>query len=566
MSRYRARYALGVTCLAAATGMSLAIPWTVKQAIDALQTQGRQAPLGGYVTLILLCAAGNGVARLASRFAIAGGAQHVAADVLSRLYAAFQTFPPAVFARFSTGDLMTRAASDVAAIRSLVGFGIISGASTALAFVGALAAMLAVDPWLTLWAMAPVPLLVLLVRSYNSVVTARTHAMQERLDALSTLVQERLAGMGVVRAYTMEARAAAEFAAANGALRDTSTALARSQAHFTPLMGLVAGVGTLVVLWAGGSAVAGGRLSLGAMVAFTGYLGYLAWPTVALGFTLSIVRRGLASMERIQQVLEQARSAAPGLPSAPQPQAPAIRFAGLTFVYPGRAPVLQDVTFDVQVGEMVAVVGPTGSGKSTLGLLLARLWEPPAGTVFVGGVDVTTVPLDRLRAALAWVPQDAFLFSRALRDNVSLGREEVDPAAVERAGTAAGVAEEIGAFAQGWDTVVGERGLTLSGGQRQRVALARGIAGAPPILVLDDVFANVDSAKETEILAGLRAAAPTILLVTHRLRAAQSADRIVVLEGGRIVERGTHTALLGQGGLYARLWRMQRLEEEIARA
>jgi ATP-binding cassette subfamily B multidrug efflux pump len=566
-SRYRVRYAVGLASLVVATGMSLAIPWTVKQAIDALHGQGGDVALGGYVTMILACAAGNGVARLVSRFAIAGAGQHVAADLLGRLYAAFQTFPPAALARYSTGDLMTRATSDVATVRSLAGFGVISGVSTALAFVGALAAMLAVDVWLTVWAMAPVPALVLLVRRFNGAVTARTLATQERLDVLSTLVQERLAGVAVVRAYTMEARAAGEFAAANAALREASTALARTQAHFTPLMGLVAGVGTLVVLWAGGSAVAAGQLSLGALVAFTGYLGYLAWPTVALGFTLSVVRRGLASMARVQQVLAEVHAPATAPTVAPvEARAPAIRFSGLTFAYPERAPVLRDVTFDVRAGEVVAVVGPTGSGKSTLGLLLARLWEPPPGAVFVEGADVTRLPLEQLRRRLAWVPQDAFLFSRELRDNVTLGRHEVDAAAATRAAAAAGVATEIDAFARGWDTVVGERGLTLSGGQRQRVALARAIAGAPPILVLDDVFANVDAAKETEILAGLRATAPTILLMTHRLRAAQHADRIIVLDGGRVIERGTHADLLGEGGRYATWWRLQRLEEEIASA
>ena len=550
-----------------ATGLSLLIPWAVKHAIDALQAEGAAAPIGIYVGLIVLCALGNGVARLASRFAIAGAAQHVAADLLDRLYAAMQTFPPAVFARYGTGDLMARATSDVSAIRSLVGFGTVSAASTVLAFVGALAAMLAIDPWLTLWAMAPSPALVLLVRHYNALVTTRTHAMQERLGELSTVVQERLAGIGVVRAYTMEARATAEFGAANAALRDASADLARAQAHFTPLMGLITGLGTLVILWVGGTAVAEGRLSLGALVAFTGYLGYLAWPTVALGFTLALGRRGLVSMERIQQVLAEAPPPETGAPPADATPLPAsIRFSRLTFAYPDRPPVLRDVSFEVRPGELVAVVGPTGTGKSTLGLLLARLWDPPRATVFLGGEDVLTLPRGRLRSTLAWVPQDAFLFARRILDNVTLGRDGLGEDRVRAVGVTAGVADEVAAFPRGWNTVIGERGLTLSGGQRQRVALARALAGAPSILVLDDVFANVDAAKESEILAGLRTAAPTILLMTHRLRAAQGADRIVVLDQGRVVETGTHATLLAAGGLYARLWRTQRLEEEIARA
>ena len=581
---------MGVACLGAATLASLAIPWTLERAIDALAHDAGRAPLAEYVLLIVVFALANGVARLGSRFAIIGGGQLIEYDLRNDLYASFLALPPRFYAAHATGDLMTRASSDVAAVKSLVGFGVVSLAGTAFAFAGALLAMLAVDPWLTLWALGPYPALIALSKRFNAVVHDRSQAAQDQLGVLSARVQEYVAGMTVVRAYTLEDSATREFGRENAEYLRRSLALARSQSSFAPLMGLIAGVGTLTVLWAGGRAVVDGRLSLGALAAFNGYLAYLAWPTIALGWTLSIVRRGLTSMARIQEITDGAvvvgaaspeptvggpREAQDGyavpspiLSSLPSSPSPAIRFVDLAFAYDGRPPALRGVSFSVGAGETVAVVGPTGSGKSTLGLLLARLWEPPPGTIFVGDRDVTRLPHGALRLILGYVPQDGFLFSRSIAENIALGRDGVDALRTREASLAAGIADEVQAFAAGFDTVVGERGLTLSGGQRQRVALARAVVARPPILVLDDPFASVDAAKEEEIVVNLRALVKgrTVLLMTHRLRAAQVADRVVVLDAGRVAEQGRHEELVRAGGLYARLWRVQQIEEEIARA
>ena len=526
------------------------------------------APVGVFVAAIVAFAVLNGLARLGSRFLIIGSAQRVEFDLRNDLYAAMQAFSPSTIAERGTGDLMTRASSDVSAVKQLVGFGGLSLVSTTVAYAGGIAAMLAIDPWLTVWAMSPYPVLLLVAKRFNATVHDRTEAQQAQLGVLSGVVQEHLAGMAVVRAYAMERRAAATFGAANDEFLRRSLSLGRLEAQTGPLLSFIAGIGILLMLWAGGRAVLEGRITLGALVAFNGYLAYLAWPTIALGWTLSIVRRGLTSMSRIQEIVEAAAPRETVATPQPLDGTPAIRFDHLTFAFGDRAPVLRDVSFEVGAGETVAVVGPTGSGKSTLGVLLARLWEPPARTVFLGGRDVCELDRGVLRATIGFVPQEAFLFSRSILENVTLGREAVASATARHVAGAAGVASEVDEFPEGFDTVVGERGLTVSGGQRQRLSLARALAGGPTVLVLDDVFASVDAAKEEEIVANLarEAAGRTVLLMTHRLRAARAASRVIVLVDGQVVEQGRHDDLVRAGGVYARLWRIQQLEEEIARA
>ena len=570
--RYRVRYLGGAVCLLLATLASISVPWTVKRAVDALEREGAAAHIGPFVLLILGLAAAHGAARLGSRFAMLGAGQWVEHDLRTALYARLLALPPAFYHAQRTGDLMSRASNDISTLRALSGFGSVMIVGTLLAFTGALVAMWTIDPWLTLFAMAPFPGLVVIAKRFNHDVEARSTAVQEQLGALSAKAQENITGMAVVRAYTMEEREIAEFGRLNAEYYARNLALARIQSVSWPLLGLVSGVGALIVLWLGGKAVVDGRISLGSFVAFNGYLAQLAWPTIALGWTLASIQRGLAAMSRVTEILDapgkHAENAGPdGEGSRPLPGGP-IEFRHLTFAYDERGPVLRDVSFVVPAGAVVAVVGPTGSGKSTLGTLLCRLYEPPPGAVRVGGRDVLDLPLGRLRRSVGYVPQESFLFSRPLRDNVRLADEAASPERLEAAARTAGLVDDLGALPAGWDTVVGERGLTLSGGQRQRVALARALLADPPFLVLDDVLASVDAAKEWEIIRALRAAASgrTTLLMTHRLKAAAEADRIVVLDEGRVVEEGRHAELLAAGGLYARLWRVQQLEDELASA
>jgi len=593
LDRYRLRYLGGAACLLLATAFSLSIPWTVKSAVDALERDGVEARIGPYVLLILAFAAAHGAARLGSRFAMLGAGQWVEHDIRADLYARLLSLPPAFYQRHRTGDLMSRVSNDISTLRALAGFGTVMLIGTTLAFGGALTAMSLIDPWLTLFAMAPFPALVIIAKRFHHDAEVRSSAVQEQLGALSAKVQENLTGMAVVRAYTMEAREVAEFERLNTEYLTRNMALARIQSVSWPLMGLVSGVGVLIVMWLGGKAVVDGRISLGAFVAFNGYLTQLAWPTIALGWTLASIQRGLAAMSRVTEVLDEGVQGphdrlggssdavfikcggpemAPALPQSADNRTllpgGAIEFRGLTFAYDTRGPVLRDVSFTVPAGAVVAVVGPTGSGKSTLGTLLCRLYEPPRGTVWVGGCDVLDLPLGRLRRSVGYVPQESFLFSRPLRDNVRLADESAGSERLEAVARTAGLADDLGALPRGWDTVVGERGLTLSGGQRQRVALARALVADPPFLVLDDVLASVDAAKEWEITRALRGAASgrTTLLMTHRLKAAAEADAIVVLDEGRVVEQGRHANLLAAGGLYARLWRVQQLEDELANA
>lgn len=571
LRRYQARYAAGGACLLVTASLAMAVPYLLKRAVDSIQQGAPFAAVARFAAAIVVVALVQGVARTLSRSLIFNVGRDVEFNLRSDLFAHLQRLPVAYYQGQQTGDLMSRLINDVTAIRMLLGVGILNLVNTPIYYAYGVTIMLTLDPKLTVIALLPFPLLLLLVKSMSRRLMEQTLRVQEGLAGLSSAVQENISGIHVIKAYGAEDVAAARFAALNDEFTRQNVELARVRGRMMPLMKLAAGGGTLMVLWYGGLQVIDRRIGLGDLVAFMGYLNILAWPTMALGWMLSIVQRGRAAMQRLEHIF----SIEPGIADASDARPLAavegrLEFRHVTFAYPARDnghPVVRDVSFTLEPGQKLAIVGHTGAGKSSLVHLLPRLFDVSEGAILLDGRDVRTLPLAQLRGAVGFVPQDPFLFSTSVRDNIAFGLDDgaATDAAVRRAAQVAGVEADIESFSHGYDTIIGERGITLSGGQKQRLTLARAIAVTPRILVLDDALSSVDTRTEHTILQGLREVlhGRSSIVIAHRVSTVMDADRIAVMADGQIVEFGDHSSLLAADGIYAELYRQQQLEEEI---
>jgi ATP-binding cassette, subfamily B, multidrug efflux pump len=569
LAPHRGKVIVGVVTLLLVNGLGTYLPLLISKVIDNLQATFELAPLLLQVGLIALLASLMWVLRMGSRVALFGVGRQVEFDLKQKIFEHLLLLEPSYFAIHTAGDLISRSTSDVDNIRRLVGFAVLSFVNTFFAYAFTLPVMLSIDPGLSLAAIAIYPFIMLLVRAFSERLRAEQLAVQDALSKLSDLIQEDMSGIALIKIYAQEENEQREFEHLNQALLAANLKLSKTRNILFPILGGLASLSLLVLLWFGGRAIASGAISVGDFVALILYVERLIFPTALLGFTITAYQRGEVSIDRIESILTvrpAIRNAPDAIALPPKEIKGKIQARHLTFAYPGsNQPALNNVSFEAAPGQTVAIVGPVGSGKSTLANALPRLLDIQPGQLFLDGQDITKLQLQDLRGAIAYVPQDSFLFGTSLKNNIRYSDPLAEQIEVEHAAKQAQVHDEILNFPHGYKTLVGERGITLSGGQRQRTALARALVADAPILILDDALASVDNQTATAILNNLTEGAQrkTVIFISHQLSAAATADRILVMDRGEIVQAGTHESLIAQSGLYQTLWSQYQLEKEL---
>jgi ATP-binding cassette subfamily B protein len=575
LMRYRKRLAIGAVCLLLSNLLLLANPWILKLAIDELKSGIAKDRLLLLAVVFVAVTLLSGVFRFFMRRIIIAVSRDIEFDMRGDFFAYLEKLSPVFYNKNRTGDLMALATNDLNAVRALVGPGVMYSMNTIVVAGFALGLMIVLS-W-TLTVAAVLPLLILSVGMYHSMKLIHLYfeKVQEEFGVLNSRAQENLSGIRVVRTYAREEHETRDFDEQSLVYLQANMKLYKIQSLLSPLLTSVAGLGALFILGYGGKQVIDETITLGTFVAFSGYLAMLIWPMIALGWVMNIMERGLASMQRIKVVMDTKPAIEDVVDKNPSgalhPLDRSIRFENVSFAYDpesGRTPVLKDLSFTIRDSETVAVVGPTGSGKSTLVSLILRLYEPQTGRVLVGGAPVDKIPLSELRSLVGLIPQDIFLFSDTIGENIGFGVPSLGASELDRLSRLAAIDDEIRGFPSKYDTLLGERGINLSGGQKQRLAIARALAKDPAILILDDALSSVDTDTEEKILRRLREEMKTrtAILISHRISTVREADRILVLDGGRLVEEGAHEDLVGRHGVYAEMFHKQQIMYDLERS